>query len=938
MPSSRSVNSLSIVRLLVLVATAACTDAVSPRSLQAPGNPAQRDIVAGAALETFYGPEQFIRGHGAPQVVTRTISTARFEAPFILHVRSGDASGANAASSATVTFDGAVLLGPNDFNNHGSEWALPVNPGLSATLTVSIAGAPGSILEIWLEGKRSTPVFCPTGRPGAYATLGEAVNAALVNGTVLVCDGEYVVDTTRIRKPVTIRSEHPGGATIRDADQGPLSLQQGRASLIIDSVPSGLVRLVDLGFKMSGRSIKATGLFDQVAIDSSHIVGIDSVSSIPIEVFASSVLGARVEVTNTHFEHFAIGVFVVAAVETNVRSNVFENSNSAGVTYSSDGTAGGSSFGSAEDNVFKTCGSTGCLRVVSGGRSITIARNTFTALAGPSRTFGILVRRSETLARDPMVIEDNEFIGAALAGDPTLSTNWTAQSALEVDDAPGVVNIVRRNRFTNVHTGIVVATDVDAQDNLVTGGVFAFRQTAARAVSIRRNDFVAQAASFRTVNPAGAFQCNYWGSSGGPSNPQVGVNSSAYTPWSYLPIANSGTSCDPNAPAPSTVRVCSTTGTDPSPTVSKLTVAMSLVASGGTVKICDGTYTVFNVNLNPKSMTIEGEGPGLPILDAAGNGNVFTMNSSTPISTAIILRKLRLQNAAFSDIGVQGNYGSVLADQIEFHPAHGTPPGTGTLAYSDGVGVFSATGAGVTVQNSTFDGGDIGVHVNNAANIVIVNNSFTNHLNAAIHAGNGGSLTASNNTITNCGPFWCIGIFNGPGQVGTFKFYNNSITTDYAHPVINGIQADGGNYVMDGNVISGIGGTRDPHDASTWPITYSGIDVGMASAELVRNVIVGAYNGLGLEGASGTATDNTIHDVASLINLYNANMAVHRNDFYNFTNAFDHVPALSPGSSATCNWWGSTSGPQGIDGSVSPALYTPWATQPIAMVPGVICQ
>ena len=166
-------------------------------------------------------------------------------------------------------------------------------------------------------------------------------------------------------------------------------------------------------------------------------------------------------------------------------------------------------------------------------------------------------------------------------------------------------------------------------------------------------------------------------------------------------------------------------------------------------------------------------------------------------------------------------------------------------------------------------------------------------------------------------------------MTGTFKFYHNNISTDYAHSVINGIQADGGSYVMDGNVISGIGGTRDPHDASTWPITYSGIDVGMASAELVHNVIAGAYNGLGLESASGTATDNTIHDVASLINLYSANMAVNRNDFSNFTNAFRSVFS-SPGSSATCNWWGSIAGPSNVPTSIAPALYTPWATAPIA--------
>src|SRR4029077_18889390 len=96
--------------------------------------------------------------------------------------------------------------------------------------------------------------------------------------------------------------------------------------------------------------------------------------------------------------------------------------------------------------------------------------------------------------------------------------------------------------------------------------------------------------------------------------------------------------------APSLVRVCATNDVEGPPTVSNLTQAMQLVAPGGTVRICDGTYMVTQMDLNPKSMTIEGEGPGMPILDAANTAQVFYMDSPTPVNTTVTLRKLRLQN------------------------------------------------------------------------------------------------------------------------------------------------------------------------------------------------------------------------------------------------------------------------------------------------------
>src|SRR4051812_33697087 len=89
-----------------------------------------------------------------------------------------------------------------------------------ATLSCSStepSGAPGTL-------------FCPSGGSGSFVTLNEGAAAPTAGGQIVVCDGEWPLDDQLIDRAITIRSQHPGGATISDADTSHVS-QAGRPAI-----------------------------------------------------------------------------------------------------------------------------------------------------------------------------------------------------------------------------------------------------------------------------------------------------------------------------------------------------------------------------------------------------------------------------------------------------------------------------------------------------------------------------------------------------------------------------------------------------------------------------------------------------------------------------------------------------------------------------------
>jgi len=928
-------NHLSLMTVLAAAALIGCQDATGPRRV-APAAAAY-DLASAPILETFYGPERFTRGKGAPETFTRQIPTVGFEAPFVLHVSSGDASGANRVSSATVRLDGTTMLAPSAFNQQQGEWSIPVTLGSTAKLSVTLASAPGGYLDIWIEGKRSATLFCPDGRAGSVTDLRQAIVQTPPGGTVLVCDGLHLVDTVLIDKPLTLRSQNPGGATLGDAESGG-NATSGTPIIRIDKVASGLVRIADIAIAVTDQGIRPLGTFDQVEIDSVHFSGVPGASNVAVVIGATTVTGARVEVTNSDFSQLQLGVWPVNAVETNIRNSRFDRFSGGAADYSNGNTATTQSFGRIEDNVFTNCGPSGCIRVLTTG-AVLVARNQLQAMNQPmaSGSYGAITVMAGIVDPNaaPKIIEDNVITSARTSSPEMTPQGWMFQTGIWVGDQNTVTHVVRRNRITNVYSGLTATANVSAMDNTFNGGVYAFQQITARAVTFQRNDAVGLLSSFTAPNTGGNYQCNWWGSASGPVTPPGNVATSTYAPWATQPIAGTSVSCDPAA-AIMAVRVCSTAVDGGPMTAATFSQAYNLVAVGGTISFCAGTHMVSNASID-KPLTVTSESGAMATLDGGSGpgGQVFFVGNVTPGGTVNISR-LQFFGGMYSNVFLGNNAGNVNVSSNEFHPPQTGPYG-GTVGWLSGL-QLGGTGMGaVNVVDNTFVDGDVGFHINSpSGSPTLRGNTFLNQNNSSIHIAGPrpGPIVIERNTFRGCGTNWCLFTQHGVTAVG------NTIEIPTGRSTYAPLRIDnfsGGTSVVSDNVITGLFSGADRGLDANYSIRGRAIQV-YGDGRIDRNRITYAYNGIGASNATLTGGDNVIEHTyapfASGGSPSSSTIAMTRNDLLDYVVTLDASWAFSA-VNLTCNYWGSASGPTGITGSSS--WYTPFSKQPIANQLGVVC-
>jgi hypothetical protein len=534
---------------LAAIAAVGCQDALGPVSSSAIAVKATASL---SAPVVFFGPERFTRQNGAPQTETRTISTVGFEAPFTLRVTS------SGVTSGSVSLDGVELLGTNDFKNNAGPWAFTVTPGATATLTVQLASKPGSYIDVSLEGKRSATIFCTTPVPGGYTNLQDAINATDAGGTILVCDGLHTADSVTIDRPLTLRSQNPGGARLADAGSGP-SGQGSRAAIYIDGVASGLVRFADIGFEVRKRAIVPRETFDRVEIDSVTFIGVPAGTAIMVNPQPNLVSTAKVEVTNSSFTDVSIGVFVTTSAETNVRNNTFTNFASGSATYSGNAPAFNAN-GVMENNVVSGCPVLGCIR--SFATNQTIRNNYIDATGATSKSGAIVFSRVSMPVSGQIVIENNTILGNFIGGSPGVLTSWSIQAGVSFSDAAAGGAIIRGNTITNSHSGVVASifgatTVITMHDNFITNAFLAFRRNGSvGTMTANRNDFLGiNTNTFTTAHPTGFppapgnYSCNWWGTPAGQNNPQVApgnppLPTSMWQPPASAPIAGQpGVAC-----------------------------------------------------------------------------------------------------------------------------------------------------------------------------------------------------------------------------------------------------------------------------------------------------------------------------------------------------------------------------------------------------------
>jgi len=157
-------------------------------------------VSAGAATAPVFGPEDFIRGTGAPETKARSFSTAGFTGPFLLQVANGGADGSlERSSSALVTLNGEVIFGPRDFNQTVELLDREIVLEPDNELGVEVRSLPGSGFTLTVLGNRTQPeieILAPeSGLVTSSASVqvsgvfSGAVESVVVNGVAATLDG-----------------------------------------------------------------------------------------------------------------------------------------------------------------------------------------------------------------------------------------------------------------------------------------------------------------------------------------------------------------------------------------------------------------------------------------------------------------------------------------------------------------------------------------------------------------------------------------------------------------------------------------------------------------------------------------------------------------------------------------------------------------------------
>jgi hypothetical protein len=397
-------------------------------------------------------------------------------------------------------------------------------------------------------------LFCPTGGSGAAATFDAAVAATPPGGQIVVCDGVWALDDQLIDRPLTIRSQHAGRASITDADTS-LASQAGRPAIRVTGFTSGQVRFVDLTFVIGNRGVVmapevpgttrdsiAGATYDQIVFDSTHWSGKNNTISIGVYVRSSSVPTAHIEFTRSTSSDIFITVFGVGSVPTDVHSSTFTRNGQAGVDYSG-GFEADAAWGTTDNNTFHLCGPNGCIRVVGGG-AVAILGNQMDGTPGVASLGAVVVRRATTGTHsDVVTIKDNVITGAPILG-ATGAQAWTFQAGVSLADPSTALHVVTGNQVGNVYAGIDATADANAHDNTFSGGAFGIIQSSLHTVQFNRNDLTGFTTSFQAPGGPGSYTCNWWGQSSGPIL-QTGSTtpSSLYTPFATATIAGKSTSC-----------------------------------------------------------------------------------------------------------------------------------------------------------------------------------------------------------------------------------------------------------------------------------------------------------------------------------------------------------------------------------------------------------
>ncbi len=136
---------------------------------------------------TPFGPTHYTRQSGAPVEETASFTVDNLNGSFTLTVHNGgledDATLGKYVSSSTITINGVVVLGPQNFNQNVTVLNVPVSLLSSNQLVVKLNGKPGGVITVEINGEVNSAPVADAG-----------INQTLIAGNTVTLDGSASSD------------------------------------------------------------------------------------------------------------------------------------------------------------------------------------------------------------------------------------------------------------------------------------------------------------------------------------------------------------------------------------------------------------------------------------------------------------------------------------------------------------------------------------------------------------------------------------------------------------------------------------------------------------------------------------------------------------------------------------------------------------------------
>ena len=727
-------------------------------------------------------------------------------------------------------------------------------------LVAGQAGATTTTLYVSPSGSSTNgDTSCST---AAYSTVQSAVTAATSGDTIEVCAGTYTVSDVVVSKPLTLAAT--GKVTLTGA--GP----------IFNLTDSAGVRTVAIiGFTFSG--VTGTG-YNGVITVGGYGAGDVTIEHNVFKTVTDEAIGYHGNPGLT--SPLGTGWKIIGNTVTNVTGTTNTPRDGMFLGNLSDSTI-------ENNSVTKTAWAGIILTGTAQGdeASNIVAYNTVRDV--PEEGIQVAFGTGDTVA-------DNLVTNAGKGSTPAPVSGRNCAVCLYNTGQPGITVI--GNTFTTSYEGVGVG-----QANASPGAL-------GSGISVTGNTIAGDTTGLVDNATSGTLDAtrNWWGCSGGPGTAActtVVSASGATVNFSSWLTALPGLYVSPDGAAGNADSSCSTAA------YTTIQAAVETAATGATIHVCAGTYTVHNVVV-PKALTLAATGS----VTLTGTGPIFNLTHGLAGVTTVAIGGF-----TFSDVTGVGYNGVITVG--------GYGAGNVTIEHN----VFShTTDEAIGYHGNHGLSGTLGKHWTIEKNI-ISDVTGNNTARDGMFLGNLSTSTVSGNTVTTttwAGIILTAGTTPKPGYE-----HNNTVVDNTVKNVPEeGIQiAFGQNDVVSGNYVddAGMGSATGPGSTAG---QVSGrncavclFDTHQTGISITGNTLTNSYEGVGVGQVS----------VSSAIGPLGTGIAVNGNNVTGDTEFGVANNASSGTLDATDNWWGSASGPynastnaSGTGSSVSTDVsYRPWCTR-----------